>query len=103
MNDLVYRDYTQVALDEQYNARSTIPTFGAFVQRWQVESEEAVKNLTCTLDIAYGEDPIEILDIFHPAGGGPAPILVFSTEVIGAPATNHGSASWQSPSSNVAQ
>ena len=77
MNDLVYRDYTQVALDEQYNARSTVPTFGAFVQRWQVESEEAVKNLTCTLDIAYGEDPIEILDIFHPAGGGPAPILVF--------------------------
>ena len=103
MNDLVYRDYTQVALDEQYNARSTVPTFGAFVQRWQVESEEAVKNLTCTLDIAYGEDPIEILDIFHRRAVDRRQFWCFSTEVIGAPATNHGSVSWRSPSSNVAQ
>lgn len=77
MTDIVYRDYTQEALDAQYNARSAVPSFGAFVQRWNADSERAVQDLTCTLDLPYGDDAVELLDIFHPAGGGPAPVLMF--------------------------
>ncbi len=77
MNDIVYREYDQATLNEQYNARSAVPAFGAFVGRWQSSSDEAVRTLRCTLDVAYGDDPIETLDIFHPLGGGPAPVMVF--------------------------
>ena len=77
MDDTVYRGYTQVELDAQYNARSAVPAFGAFVQRWISDSEDAVETLPCTLDVAYGDGPLEILDIFHPLGGGPAPVLMF--------------------------
>ncbi len=77
MNEFVYRDYTQAALDAQYNARSAVPAFDAFVKRWQSASEQTVQDLPCTLDVPYGDDPVEVLDIFHPLGGGPAPILMF--------------------------
>lgn len=77
MSDTVYRDYTQAELDAQYNARSAVPAFGAFVERWQSDSAQAVQNLPCTLDVPYGDDPIEMLDIFHPLNGGPAPVLMF--------------------------
>ena len=77
MNDTVYRDYDQAALDAQYNARSAVPAFDAFVRRWVSDSEQVVQDLPCTLDVAYGDGPVEILDIFHPRGGGPAPVLMF--------------------------
>jgi len=77
MNETVYREYNQAALDEQYNARSAVPAFDAFVQRWQSTSEQAVQALPCTLDVPYGDSPVERLDVFHPVGGGPGPILIF--------------------------
>lgn len=77
MSKFVYREYDQSALDSQYNARAAVPTFDAFVKRWLADSEQTVKDHACTLDIAYGDGPVELLDIFHPAGGGPAPILIF--------------------------
>ena len=77
MSDTVYRDYSQKELDAQYNARSAVPAFDAFVRRWQSASEQAVQDLPCTLDVPYGDDPIETLDIFHPLHGGPAPVLMF--------------------------
>ena len=77
MSKPVYLDYDQAALDAQYNARAAVPAFDAFVARWNRDSEQAVQDLACTLDVPYGESPVEILDIFHPAGGGPAPVLMF--------------------------
>jgi arylformamidase len=77
MTELVYRQYSQSALDEQYNARGAVSAFDAFVQRWRETSERAVRDLPCTLDMPYGENPVETLDIFHPLGGGPAPVLMF--------------------------
>lgn len=77
MSKTVYRDYDQAALDAQYNARRSVPAFDAFVARWLADSERAVADLTCTLDVPYGESAVEKLDIFHPRGGGPAPILMF--------------------------
>ena len=77
MNEIVYRGYTQAELDAQYNARNVVPAFDAFVQRWRSASEKVIQKFPCTLDVSYGDDPVEILDIFHPQGGGPAPILMF--------------------------
>lgn len=77
MSDLVYRDYTQEALDAQYNARSAVPAFDAFVQRWISASEQAVESLPCALNVPCGDDPVETLDIFHPPDGRPAPVLMF--------------------------
>jgi len=77
MNQPIYRDYDQAALDAQYNARAAVPAFDAFVKRWIEDSAQTASDLPCTLDIAYGESEVEILDIFHPAGGGPAPVLMF--------------------------
>ena len=77
MSKFVYRDYDQAALNEQYNARGAVPAFGDFVKRWQSTSEQAAHELACTLDVPYGDSPVETLDVFHPADGGPAPILMF--------------------------
>ena len=77
MNDIVYRDYDQAALDAQYNARGAVPAFDAFVRRWREASDQAIRDLPCLLDIPYGDDPVERLDIFHPLDGGPAPVLMF--------------------------
>ena len=77
MSTPVYRDYNQAELDAQYNARAAVPEFGVFVKRWVADSEQTVNDFACTLDVAYGECSVEVLDIFHPAGGGPAPILMF--------------------------
>ena len=77
MNKPVYLNYNQTALDTEYNARAAVPAFDAFVKRWLADSSQASKELSCTLDVPYGEGDVEILDIFHPARSGPAPVLMF--------------------------
>ncbi|MBO88216.1 MAG: esterase [Rickettsiales bacterium] len=77
MNKPVYLDYNQTALDTQYNARAAVPAFDAFVKRWLADSKQPSSELSCTLDVPYGESDVEILDIFHPAHSGPAPVLMF--------------------------
>ena len=77
MNKPVYLNYSQTELDRQYNARAAVPAFDAFVKRWLADSEHASNELSCTLDVPYGESDVEILDIFHPSCRGPAPILMF--------------------------
>ena len=77
MNKPVYLNYNQAALDRQYNARAAVPAFDAFVKRWLADSKQASEELSCTLDVPYGESDDEVLDIFHPARGSPAPVLMF--------------------------
>lgn len=77
MAKTVYREYDQAALDAQYNARAAVPAFDAFARRWELGSERAARELPCTLDVAYGESDAETMDIFHPVGGGPGPVLMF--------------------------
>lgn len=62
-------------LDAQYHARVAIADHPAIFQRWREASDLARAQSPCTLDIAYGPDPAERLDVF-PAGPG-APVLVF--------------------------
>ncbi|MEO8015842.1 MAG: alpha/beta hydrolase [Polaromonas sp.] len=67
-------------LDSMYNNRLLVPGHAAHFTRWATDSQSARQQLPCQLDVAYGEQPGETLDIFPPSGvsqGKGAPVLVF--------------------------
>lgn len=66
-------------LDHQYNARAGIPEHPQLFMRWAAESAAARKALHCALDLPYGREPGETLDVFPSArpNGHAAPVLVF--------------------------
>jgi arylformamidase len=63
-------------LDAQYNNRALVPDHEAFFQRWREASVLARTQSRCELDLAYGDDPAERLDVF-PASRPGAPVMVF--------------------------
>ena len=62
--------------DRMYNNRALVPQFAQHLQWWAETSVRARSTLRCELDIAYGADPSERLDVF-PAQKTAAPVLVF--------------------------
>lgn len=73
---VVYKNYTQEALDRQYNNRQAVPDFGAIVAHWEADSEAFRQRARSHQEVAYGSHPREMLDIF-PAAQPDAPIQVF--------------------------
>lgn len=63
-------------LDAQYNPRASVPDHQQHFAGWAESSALARRQLTCRLDIAYGREPGETLDVFPAAQPG-APVLVF--------------------------
>jgi arylformamidase len=72
----VYRDYDQAALDKQYNNRARFPDFVEHFERWKIWSEATRRALPCHIDVSFGPDEMEKIDIF-PAGRTGAPLYVF--------------------------
>ncbi len=73
--------WTTEWLDRMYNNRLLVPGYAAHFARWAEDSRKARGQLSCRLDIGYGESLGETLDIF-PSGeargsGNGAPVLVF--------------------------
>lgn len=68
-------------LDRMYNNRARVPEFAAHLSRWAQDSQQARELLPCQLDLPYGHEAGEILDIFPACGATPgqadAPVLVF--------------------------
>lgn len=68
--------------DDQYNNRARIPEHPAILQHWANASAQARAQLAGVLDVPYGADPSERLDIFpaapmnRAATGALAPVLV---------------------------
>lgn len=62
--------------DRMYNNRALVPAAPAFLARWAEESGKARQLGPCELDLRYGEQPGETLDVF-PAPHPGAPVLVF--------------------------
>jgi len=62
--------------DAQYNARARIPGHPAILRHWADASAEVLARPGWVLDLAYGDDASERLDIL-PASGPSAPILVY--------------------------
>lgn len=78
----LYQGYDRAGLDGQYNNRLLVPDYATYFARWTKDSEAARQRLAgdgAVLDIAYGPDKLETLDLFPakaPAGAKP-PVLVF--------------------------
>jgi arylformamidase len=72
----VFAAYSQEALDREYDNRGKVPNAGALVERWYAEGEAARRQLSCDLDIPYGDHERHRLDVF-PAGRPGGPILAF--------------------------
>ncbi len=67
------------ALEAQYNNRARVPGHPQVLARWERASQAAREGSVCHLDLAYGPDATETLDVFPAAGSHsePAPVLVF--------------------------
>jgi arylformamidase len=64
-------------LDTQYNNRARIPEHPAIFARWTDDSARVRAERRCVLDLRYGEQGAETLDLFLPAAPANAPVLVF--------------------------
>lgn len=71
-------------LDRMYNNRALVPEHAAHFARWADASDDAREVHAHKLDVAYGDGPMETLDIFprshlaqQPAPAAGAPVLVF--------------------------
>ncbi len=73
---LVYRQYDQAELDAQYNNRARFPNFLGHFERWKSWSDATRRRLPCHLDVAFGSQEVEKIDIFPAASPG-APVCVF--------------------------
>jgi arylformamidase len=72
----VWRDYDQAGLDAQYNNRKRFPDYVDRFKAWAQWSEAARAALAGRLDLAFGNQPSERLDVF-PAAQKNAPLYVF--------------------------
>ncbi|MEN9627633.1 MAG: hypothetical protein RJA10_860, partial [Pseudomonadota bacterium] len=70
------RDNDPVWLDQQYNNRALVPDFASHLEKWAKASAFTREQAACTLDLPYGDDATEKLDVFHTAKAN-APVLVF--------------------------
>jgi arylformamidase len=69
-------NYTREFCEREYNIRALVPDYQSTFSRWAAQAV-ATRNLhACLLDLAYGDEPAERLDIF-PAPEDPSPLLVF--------------------------
>jgi arylformamidase len=68
--------HTAAWYDAQYNNRSRIPEHLAILRFWSEESARARSHLDGVLDVPYGDDRTEKLDIF-PTSRPRAPVLVY--------------------------
>jgi arylformamidase len=72
----VWRDHDQAGLDAQYNNRKRFPDFVERFAAWAEWSAKTREGLSGRLDIAFGEQAKETLDVF-PADREGAPIHIF--------------------------
>lgn len=75
---IVFRNYDQASLDAQYNLRPLVPNHEVIFERYIRDSQATCDNYPCELDIAYGEQAGERLDVFKALHTDkPAPVLTF--------------------------
>jgi arylformamidase len=62
--------------DRMYDNRALVPDSAGYLARWAADSALAREAGPCELDLAYGDQPGETLDVF-PAPAPNVPVLVF--------------------------
>jgi arylformamidase len=63
-------------LESLYNNRAAVPDFQKYFDRWAEKSAEARRSMNCEIDVPYGDDIMETMDVFLPKGESRA-ILMF--------------------------
>jgi arylformamidase len=63
---VVYNGYSQEQLDGLLNARAMVPDNQVYTDRFSQRSSETRERFNGRLDIAYGQDPRERIDVFLP-------------------------------------
>ena len=77
MGETVFFGYDQAALDREYNNSGKVPNATELLAWYPAESARTRDALPVRLDLRYGPDPGETLDVFLPEGRGPWPVHVF--------------------------
>lgn len=62
--------------ESRYNNRAAVPEFQSHFDRWALASAQARRELDVELDVPYGDDRMETMDIFRPQGEASA-LLMF--------------------------
>ena len=76
MMSAVFLDYDQAALDREYDNIKKVAEVATITAAWDDRGAEARRHLSCDLDLAYGDQARQTLDIFPTAKQG-APVLAF--------------------------
>jgi arylformamidase len=69
-------DDQTTAFEKRYNNRAAVTDFAQHFDRWGRQSKIARDELDCDLDVAYGDHPMEKVDIFRAEGRSRA-LLMF--------------------------
>ena len=77
MGETVFFGYDQAALDREYNNSEKVPNAAELIAWYPAESARTRDALPARLDLRYGPNPGETLDVFQPEGPGPWPVHVF--------------------------
>jgi arylformamidase len=54
-------------IEREYNNRALVPEHPAYFLRWDKDSAFVRETLACELDLAYGPDRLQRIDLFHAA------------------------------------
>ena len=74
----VYRAYNQQELDAQYNLRPLVPNHPEIFNRYIRDGESTIERHQAVLDIAYGPNQKQTLDLFPTSPReDPAPVICF--------------------------
>lgn len=73
---IIYKQYNQEQLDNQYNNRLQVPDFATYLDRWDERSAATREKHECIKDLQYGDYARECLDIF-PCDGAKTKVLIF--------------------------
>jgi arylformamidase len=77
MGETVFFGYDQAALDREYNNSGKVANAAELLGRYPAESACTRDALPARLDLRYGPNSGETVDIFLPEGDGPWPVHVF--------------------------
>ncbi|MFO1091649.1 MAG: alpha/beta hydrolase [Hyphomicrobiales bacterium] len=64
-------------LDNEYNNRGRVPDYPAIVARWQADARAFRASVQGEIDVAYGEEPRQVYDLFHTKDDQGGPLVCF--------------------------
>jgi arylformamidase len=73
---MAFRGMSAAELERQFNPRAAVPDHARYIEERTRRSAETRKKLRCLLDLRYGPGPLETLDVFPGAPGGPVQLYI---------------------------